>query len=75
MLSTKELNNKRARKEAKRAAKRKAVFLGKLKNEKYEKRHALKERAMRVIMNNPVLMQKYVEHQAKIKAAAKENQS
>jgi hypothetical protein len=68
MLSFKKLNAKRRRKEIKRQAKRKAIFLKKCKTLKGRKERLLKAKAMRTILSNPELLQKYIAERDRIKA-------
>lgn len=69
MLNNKTLIQKRTRKEAKRKAHRKALAVGKRNNEKYVKRHALKEAALRTVLSNPVLREQYFKNQDKLKVS------
>jgi hypothetical protein len=68
MLTTKRLNEKRRRKELKRKAKRRELFLKKVAALKGLKARRLRAQALKVILSNPELLQKYVEHQKQIKA-------
>jgi len=68
MLSNQKLVEKRRRKEIKRKDKRRALFLQTVKALKGKKQKLLKERAMKVIMNNPNLLQKFITNQSKLNA-------
>ena len=68
MLSLQKLVTKRRKKEIKRKNKRHSLFLQTVKTLKGRKQRLIKERAMKVIMNNPNLLQKFIVNQSKINA-------
>ena len=65
-MSNKTHTQRIARKAAKRAAKRKELYLKSLNISATTKAQQLREKALMVIANNPVLKAKYVEYQAKM---------
>jgi hypothetical protein len=68
MLTTQKLNEKRRRKELKRQAKRKLLFLQTVRVKQGLKARRRKAEALKVILNNPELLQKYIENKKRIKA-------
>ena len=68
MISLQKLITKRRKKEIKRKEKRRSLFLQTVKTLKGRRQRLLKERAMKVIMNNPNLLQKFIVNQSKINA-------
>ena len=68
MISITQLNSKRRAKALKRKAKAKRALNFTLSNLKGRKARNLRKQAIKTILNNPVLLQKFVENQQKIQA-------
>jgi hypothetical protein len=68
MLSIKKLNQKRARKEVKRAAKRRKLFLTSCNILSQKKAKVLKSQALIVILKDKNLLEQYIAHRKEVKA-------